>query len=864
MSEIIEKIKKEISFINNLEWSDEIGICLNTTYDYINAYLIYNLISNYKEYNNLIILHPTGKDTIAPVIVLAALATFEYNLNNINYSLKEQLTPGDRVKVHGTLGEFLGFEENEYCAGKICRIQFAENLCISFPETSWWKIRKYHGNASRLEKYKKKDDSYEDEKALSNIYDCEPQDIRLHENNQILIVDNKNFIESKLRKLEINSQKFTAIFPTGYYASANEYSRLPGDKYQREPFINLSSNLYTASNLLRNKDTIETLIINGYDKIKHYRTDIDRVKNRKLASNIILLFNPEDYSQIDFFENMGFDFWAWTYEDIKNFHDDSNYEDFAAQDNFYYNSQENLYRLNYCQEVVELDDEIKNLRRKILKILDEVKINIRDDESSNKFITIAYSILYDMQTICFSVDHMEEYKENNYKLNIKRTMEMLEELKQEIIGSSIEMEFEQKLNELIKKVYRYINYFQKKNLKLQKLINKAKNSNKNTAIILRKKSYIQVLEDIFKENNIYSNISFITIRDLKNNINFEEIIITGWLGYKNIRKLFYEGFSESLHFILYDFEYENYYSKGIKGIHKEINQLRQKRVEVSLFQNKKDKIENSGLSNINDYDPFYDEIEKLYKKSYLIDSHKRNKNSYESENIVKAFPVLFEEGAYHAYLTINYKARKLDRNKEKIYRVPVKDIKKGDEIVFTVNSREDIFSKLLSKIEEQDEEVARLRELSEYWQKALIEYKSQGISLNLLVEKFEEMGYNYSRMTIKNWLKSEQIIGPRNLNVIDSIVKLTGDEVLSNNIEDVKHAIKSLRSLHNKLGKYLAQTIVRSLVVEDVDSHIKNLLEKINLSESLSSYAEVVEITHKSNEYKLIEAYKTNKLIEYL
>jgi hypothetical protein len=113
-----------------------------------------------------------------------------------------------------------------------------------------------------------------------------------------------------------------------------------------------------------------------------------------------------------------------------------------------------------------------------------------------------------------------------------------------------------------------------------------------------------------------------------------------------------------------------------------------------------------------------------------------------------------------------------------------------------------------------------------------------------------------------NWLETEDIIGPGKYKVIDAIAEITDDKKLKNNIEDVKKAVRSLRSLHNKLGRHLARTIVRAVVSDAKKIESEFFLSKINISGNLDDYAEVVEVTSKSDNFIEVNTNKVNILIE--
>lgn len=862
--EIIKSLK--------IQTPNDIGFKLS--YDYINAYMAYNMINN-DNLNYLVLIHPTGKSTISILSIILASGLYQYNLENVKYDLMEKLSVGDLVKVDGCLSKFNGFIERDFdyldCKKIYCKIEFAKKDITFIPEDKWWKIKKYDGNATRLEKHKKcKDDSYKADNILADIFNVDKRDITKYEKNQLLLIDDKNFLMDQFKNIKVNDMEFSSLFPSGYYKNKNEFERLPGDPYQRNPYINFTSNLYVAEEIVMSNKNINTMIINGYNKIKGYYTTISNLISSNKIKNILVLMDPENKDKTKDLKEIGFKSWTWTEKNIKECHTKDDVLDYQNQ-SYYYNSIKNLFFMSKKLIDIKLPEECNGLRRKILNLLEELKTKSVDSTSINKYFKLAYGLLLHLQTMPFSLENKEIESSElalNINLNPKIMIEKMRSLIDEIIGASLGHENRDLLEKVVNRFDEYKVYFKTENLKLNKIIEVINNKSKNESIVIlvRRTGYIPILKDILKEKGLLRDeISILTFKNINKEITYDKMIITCWPGYKKMLPLFYKGIADQLIFLLYQFEIDDYYLKSINSIEAQVKR------DIRLNNNLEIPIISDLISNGpapdeaqsgQDID-FVDDINKLItsfnNKSLPVDDTTSLENK--NENVI-AFPVIFENGEFLAFLTENYSARFLDRDDEKILKKQVKDLKSGDEIIFTRDSKEDIFISLVNEIEEKNDEVYQMKKLAGQWRKPLIELHDSNYSLEFIKTLLKEKGFDYNIMTIKNWIISDDIIGPREYDVIDAIAEIADDENLKRKSKQIKKAIGNVRSLHNKLGRYLAKSIVRSVVDDTRDKEISKFLNESNISSDYSRYAIVVEITEVHDETKLIDNSKTNILIE--
>jgi hypothetical protein len=860
--EMIKSLK--IETLNNIGFKLE--------YDYINTYMVYNMINN-ENLNNLVLIHPTGKSIISILSTILAVGLYKYNLENSNYDLKDKLSPGDFVKVDGCLSKFKGFMERDFNyldnQSVYCIIEFANNDTTYFPEKKWWKIKKYDGNATRLEKHKKRDDdSYLAEDILAEIFEIDKKDILKFEKNQLLLVDDKNFLMDEFKNIKVNDIEFSRLFPSGYYKNKNEFERLPGDPYQRKPFINFTSNLYIAEELIMNNKNINTIIINGYNKIQGYYSTILNLLESSKVKNIIVLMDPKNKDKYYDLKNLGFKSWIWTEKDVKEIHKKENILE-HRNTCYYYKSIKNMFFRSKELIDVKLPDECNILRRDVLNLLENLKNESVESAYINKYFKFAYGLLLHLQTMPFPLENnVIQISELalNINLNPDIMIERMENLIDKIIGTSLGNEYKSKLQEVVIKLDKYKFYFKTENLKLNKIYKSIKNKDKNESIVIlvRRTGYISILKDILKEKGLLKDeISILTFKNINKEINYDKIIITCWPGYKKVKPLFYKGIADKIIFLLYNFEIDDYYLNAINSIESQIERDRsiKERIEIPILSEliNKDNGEDDTLNKLDLVDNINKIITSFNDYSLPVDYTTSTDNKNEK---IKAYPVIFENGEFLAFLTENYSARLLERNEEKILKRNIKDLRDGDEIIFTRDSKDDIFTALNNELEEKDNEIHEMRELAGRWRETLIELNNSEYSLEFIKTLLEEKGFNYNIMTIKNWINSDDIIGPREYDVIDAIAEIADDKKLKMKSKEIKRAISRIRSIHNKLGRYLAKSIVRSVVDDNKENEINQFLKESNISSDYSRYAVVVEITEIYDKPKSVDRSKTNILIE--
>ena len=176
-------------------------------------------------------------------------------------------------------------------------------------------------------------------------------------------------------------------------------------------------------------------------------------------------------------------------------------------------------------------------------------------------------------------------------------------------------------------------------------------------------------------------------------------------------------------------------------------------------------------------------------------------------------------GSAHAFLTSEHEALSAthlmqgltgdETSEEKLRTVKVKDLTEGDVLVFLRGAERHAIRELADANLPQG-----MRKTARLWQKSLKAYVAEnGLSLAELKSQLEQAGCKRHVVTLKMWLESESIIGPREYasGDIDAIVQVTGDTELQANVSECSNAISRVWGEHLRASGIIAKRVLSSI-----------------------------------------------------
>ena len=343
-------------------------------------------------------------------------------------------------------------------------------------------------------------------------------------------------------------------------------------------------------------------------------------------------------------------------------------------------------------------------------------------------------------------------------------------------------------------------------------------------------------------------------------------IIPGWFRKERMSGVLIPPVASPLYLVFYDIE-----RKWYDGYHRQRKKLHEVRSHSSsrnrIFPNIKGWKKNIIKSNDNDDSQYQSSFRELSSiETHLQTTNRERLCRYAGSNnrklVADARMIVFENGMY-GFFTEWFKANVVthlldsvvedENDRVSIKQKSIEKLCSGDAILFHLGSNSDVI-----RIEADKSLAPGKREISSLWRIALKNYVDNGdLSLEQIWKQLCENGCPLKMVTIKNWLNSENMIAPQKYERdVLIIAKITKDEILLNQIDNVLSSIREVRSEHLKVSRKLARQIVEK---------VKNNLTKkeIELSSiDFDSNSIIVRISDIDEQKVQVRTSLLNRLLE--
>ena len=314
-----------------------------------------------------------------------------------------------------------------------------------------------------------------------------------------------------------------------------------------------------------------------------------------------------------------------------------------------------------------------------------------------------------------------------------------------------------------------------------------------------------------------SNINnYIYLSEIKDDV-YTDLIVPYWPGKERMWNLVSNPPADKFHYVLYKFE--DAWQKGFEKNKRKKRLIRSNVTDRNIIfpsiKNWPKSKNRSESTNIVDED-LRDIIEirnELRRTRILADIDKNSELTY-IESILVEF-----SGGVHAFLAMNYEAQSVTHlltdyveNEDKnvsIKNMKPSDLSIGEVLVFIRGTDRDAIRELADK-----NLPGGTRNIARIWQDALKKYVvEKNLNASELREKLENASCSKHITTIRYWLQSDVIIGPRDTHTgdLDAIVKVTNDPELINQIDYCKKAITLVWGEHMKAGMTIAKQVINQL-----------------------------------------------------
>lgn len=779
---------------------------------------------NKQELSMDLIIHPLN---VSMLLFFATTCTLSHIKMDINsYNGKQKLKPGAKVMKDGNIGVV----EEVMDDGSV-KVKFKDalsDMTYIVPEDMKWKLTLCREDAQVTTWRSQVKKGVDLKNKFSELFRADDVNTAFLGKSKVLVVCEKKLVYEYFKNLKVNNFPFFSYVPSSYCASAENIKKLGKDPFIREPLLYFTSNISTASEMLKELYDVETVIIWDYKKIKGGMVYLDDMKQE--VNNLFLLVNAGDYLKDQTFKNIkGFNIYEviTSNEELTYLNNIDNTGIFAHKNV----ALSNINRYQRSFEVVKAEEgELLILLRDI--VVEKIKDSSNNEQVKN-FLRYVLGILYTFKNVPIPTvlfDNKKERYPEEQKLAKKLFLYL----------DILPMYFYKDACLIIEDVKELAAAYLYSHPKHQKMLEVLKNLGKNDVVVAHRKAHADVLRKYFDYKSL--PIKVLTLSQiLKSEQKFNSILYFGCYEWNQIIPR-YKGICRKEIYILFRRE-------------KDVLEAFEKQTDIAL--SRADNIEEH-LEEVHKDESVLHELSLEYMLGKLDEI---NLETYHKEEKVDseygpevARPIIFEDNCF-AFLSKNRRCRVVDWESEQILSKKPEELEEGDEVIF-IDSNRDILLELARRLRRTNPKIEELYRYSELWKKALLNYKektdstAKDIKNNLKVQ-----GVERTETVINKWLNDSDVIGPEQ-DAVRALAEVTNDPEFKKHLEEVIKACEKIRALHIKLGRHLARSIAGSLR----RSSTNNELEQI--SEDLSTRATVVTVSIVLPDEVSITPSKANRLIE--
>jgi hypothetical protein len=659
--------------------------------------------------------------------------------------------------------------------------------------------------------------------------------------NKICLVGKFKSFDDSIDRIKMNFSPLPEYFQEGKIDEN-------GETDINSPLL-ISNNLSNLYLHLAETRTISKIIIDGFSLINDRgATDFSDIDALNLNIPTILI---TDLSEIESFEtigNYGFEFFNFTRENLKL--------DNPANHSPFHSLEKKLKKYISFSLIKEICENVE-LETTVQKIQCIDKDESNNDLNSLKISLIQLTNLVSRIAYTLTADEIANF---NSKIN---SIENLFIRCRMWLGDSNKT-IEESISLLKSIIMKFGSTSSEKCARLKALIN----TNQYDYIICPTEEEAKALNDSLHRSAHSHKPLVISVADVNDNLLSNKplkAILTGWAKSNNVNRILSSFLFSEITVLFYQFENEYYNSLqrrnrkyndnikatiNIKGIRSEIESVKPKGFDDMYSSDEVVKATSANSFDILEFELKLDNAQysKYTATGNLIDSIKAKRIDFENN-----FFIYSTES--HKYLVINELIEKKDA-KANLHRRKIEILKTGD-VIALINTDRDILVDLVEK-NTNTKELASVKEWTELWKNLLKEYyASIGNDFKKLVDGLRKNDCKKHAVTIKAWLQDESRIGPDDDSDLISIALLTNSNLLNDNINTVREAIRKMTGWRMKASDFITDKI-KSQIHEFADSSIIN--RKITV-EGLGSVI-VLKIIEVSNMWENIDVRYVNRLLQ--
>ncbi len=710
-------------------------------------------------------------------------------------------------------------------------------------------VKPYYGTSSRTDGRGVRKSKTNREEFLSQIFEIPIADVPSLINVAVVIVSNKGDFSEICKHLNIGYGEkkkigLLDIVPAAYYTGQEEI-QFGTNPTKATPVLKIAGKMSVARDLVLDRygNKVVGLFVNGVHSLTENSSELDDLLRRKSLyfAHIALLLNVN------------------TSDRILDMYEDANI--FACTKGYLSKSTGEIKSVNSF--TVELEKQIDNIVHntvstipisggwtwdkycEIKKALFLIRQSNWNDEQKNEFILTAYGLLNLLTTSVFSMRQMEDLITNlKSGANVLSPRERIDRLWDVVAkDGAVEEMCIAVINDIEEKYYEFMDCSPKA-LAIKEYLEE--HSGRKIAIIVPKAYYTEmlVLTDVLKDND---DVICITANRFDATHKYESILVVGDINGKKFDPLQCHS-AKSIDILLYECENKsfNYRKKKIdnseRRLDSKISGIRYKEEDLGNTYAVKTSEEEEIVAHIfSDLEDYIEKLNFLDISKFVEHGFVSNSNSPTSEVKYVGMFITGERIFFSKY----YTAVVFDYEAGSVTEKTVDKLFPGDFLVFTrkddyTRNIVDFIYDKLSDTGRLSKKVIEASEKAAYWKNVLRKYKVQrDYTYSDIAKKMRKAGSTLQEATVRSWLVEDSpIVGPRDVETMGCIARITQDEKLLNDVDGYFEACRMVRherrtilelignAINNKLSGHIPQ---EGSELEVVYNNVDNLSETLEL-----------------------------------
>jgi hypothetical protein len=874
---LIEEIRCRYSALGALEsealsW-DGVGLNLGS-YDLINMALVYRQAMEESGGRTAVVCSSDRVTRVLGVLAIA-LALCELDFEDHATDLAATLRPGDYVKVDGSLGRYVRYDQDlGFCVRFRKHKDSGSATLLYIPKYRAHRIIRYEGNARRLNHYKpgrrRTDIATE---LIAQVMGKDLSEITglLHK-RRTMVVGGWQFAES-LNELQIHGEAFGDIFPTAYYSSSSNRRNVGHRASQKTPNICVVPNLAVGRDLaLSDGDNqIQALLVNKAASLGGHAATLDQIG----VERVVAYKRASEWRECRELEELDFRVWLWSEADLAQASRSIRVTETAADETkgaeqASETPPELVRHMKAAQggatkmevERIEMPAGWYDKAGAVERGLDQLREINRDLQSPElrSFLSMGWFALINVSSFPYVPEPPPSTGQENGDV-VSRLLDRLRTIAGRLPGRVLVGELSHLPNRLLGGLEELRHMIGQDNPRAVKVLDWVTGRQEPSLIVVRHSSFVEPTRACLGEVARMDG-RVVTPRDVAKEQDLDSVLYTAWPGRKEVDRL-YDCVPRNYTFLLGKHEetyFEAYMRFRAYVAHRYTDPAERARlldVDEGLFERRSRGTAEPTTAHDDAPEEPDDILSEIVNSGTGASSGATSGQAPDGQ--VEAYRVDFEEDA-HGYFTKGFRARVMDRATSHLERKKVEELQVGDELIFAGGSSRDIFEALASEVEGSPK-MREVVQLSEAWWRALRRYMdSTGQRVGDVMKELSAAGFDYQPGTIWAWVQGERMRpgGYSMREVITAIAAITGDDTLTQKIDEVISACGKRQSVHVKLGKYLTQQITRAVVDDDteqIDDAFKPIADKLARS------ADVVTVCAVADTPSEVERSETNRLI---